>query len=131
MIVTRATRRRNPAATTLRDAVVLLAVLAIGTTVQVSYNRTPEDLDAAARPSSIAAHPEHRPTRPAAVDSERWRIVTEEAGAPSVASRERTRANAAPEGSRSEDGPQGDPRVTVEVLPIATRTFRLWSADRS
>ena len=132
MSLARATRRRNPVATTLRDAVVLLAVLAIGTTVQVSIEPVPTALDAASRaPTELAPAAARHRVRPAAVGADRWIAEPENAALPPGATRERQPSSALPGRPDSNAGPAVDRGVTVEISPIAARALRLLSLDRS
>jgi hypothetical protein len=132
MPLARATRRRNPVATTLRDAVVLLAVLAIGTTVQVSIEPVPTALDAASRaPTELSPAAASHRVRPAGVGAERWIAEPENAVLPPGAARERQRSSAVPGGPDNNAGPAVDRGVTVEIPPIAARAQRLLSLDRS
>lgn len=128
----RATRRRNPVATTLRDAVVLLAVLAIGTTIQVSVEPAAPALDAASRaPSALSPAAARHRVRPAAVGADRWIAEPENAVLPPGAARERERSSALPGRPDSKAGPAVDRGVTVEIPPIAARALRLLSLGRS
>ena len=123
-------RRRNPAATTLRDAVVLLAVLAIGTTVQVSFERLPASHGDG---SQLSSAPQARPIRPADVRLDRFTVDPEAAVPPTESERERRRsAMRADHAGRAESsaGPAADRGVNVEIPAIATQALRLLSAER-
>ncbi len=123
-------RRRNPVATSLRDAVVLLAVLAIGTTVQVSFDQAPAARGDGARLSSA---PHARPVRPADVEIDRFTLDPAEAVAPSETERERRRsAIRAERAERVESGagPAADRGVNVEIPAISVHGWRLLSVDR-
>jgi creatinine amidohydrolase/Fe(II)-dependent formamide hydrolase-like protein len=117
-------RRRNPVATSLRDAVVVLAVLAIGTTVQISFERLPGSHGDGARMSS-APH-----ARPADVDMDRWTLDPEDAVAPVESERERHRSAIRADRAESNAGPAADRGVNVEIPAIATHALRLVSVER-
>jgi hypothetical protein len=123
-------RRRNPVATMLRDAVVLLAVLAIGTTVQVSFERLPVSRDAGPR---SATAPQVRPVRPAEVDVDRFTAEPEETVAPAEFWLERPRSAIHAdrvEQVESSPGSAIDRGVNVEIPEIAIPRLRLLSTER-
>lgn len=124
------TRRHNPVATSLRDAVIVLAVLAIGTTVQVSFERLPASHDEGGRLSSA---PHARPVRPIDVESDRFEADPDAVVLPAETERERRRsAVRADRAERAESGagPAVDRGVNVEIPAIAMPALRLVSVDR-
>ena len=120
-------RRRNPVATSLRDAVVVLAVLAIGTTVQVSFERLPGSNGDGERMSSA---PHARPARPADVDIDRLTLDPDDGVAPVESERQRHRSAIRADRAESNAGPAADRGVNVEIPAIATRALRVLSVER-